>query len=99
MLLLVGTFRFPQEKLPEVHPLMRTMIETTRTEDGCVEYGFAQDVLDPGLIHVKECWRDAAALDRHSASKHMANWRASVASLGIRDREIRVYEVGEPRRL
>ena len=77
---------------------MRAMIEASRSEDGCVEYGYAEDVLDSGLIHVKEVWRDQAAFDRHFVSSHIADWRASWPGLGIKDRDLRVYEVGEPRR-
>ena len=98
MLLIVGTIRLPPEKLQDARPFMRAMVENSRAEDGCLEYGYAEDVLDSGLIHVKEIWRDQAALDRHFASNHIANWRASWPHLGIKDRDLRVYEVGEPRR-
>ncbi|MBS1822116.1 MAG: antibiotic biosynthesis monooxygenase [Acidobacteria bacterium] len=98
MLLIVGTIRLPPEKLKDARPFMRAMVESSRAEDGCVEYGYAEDVLDPGLIHVKELWRDQAALDRHFATDHIADWRASWRALGIGDRDLRVYEVGEPRR-
>jgi len=98
MLLIVGTIRLPPEKLAAARPFMRAMIEASRSEDGCVEYGYAEDVLDSGLIHVKEVWRDQAAFDRHFVSSHIADWRASWPGLGIKDRDLRVYEVGEPRR-
>lgn len=98
MLLIVGTVRLPPEKLSEARPVMRAIVENSRAEDGCVEYGYAEDVLDPGLIHVKEIWQDQAALDRHFGSDHLAEWRRSWPSLGIKDRDLRMYEVGEPRR-
>ncbi len=98
MLLIVGTIRLPPERLSDALPAMRVMVEGSRAEDGCLEYGYAEDVLDAGLIHVKEVWRDQAALDRHFESGHIAHWRASWSGLGIRDRDLRVYEVGDPRR-
>ena len=98
MLLIVGTIRLPPERLSDARPIMRATVESSRAEDGCVEYGYAEDVLDPGLIHVKEVWRDQAALDQHFESDHIADWRASWPGLGIKDRDLRVYEVGEPRR-
>ena len=76
---------------------MARMIAATSAEDGCLEYAYAEDVLDPGLIHVKELWRDQSALDRHFASDHIAAWRACWSALGIGDRNLRLYEVGEPR--
>ena len=74
------------------------MICASRAEDGCQEYSYAEDVLDAGLIHVKEVWRDQAALDRHFASEHIAAWRAAWPELGIGNRDLRLYEVGDPRR-
>jgi len=97
MLLIVGTVRLAPEKLSEARPIMAKMILATLAEDGCEEYSYAEDVLDPGLIHVKELWRDQAALDRHFASAHLATWRATWPQLGIRDRALRVYDVGRPR--
>ncbi len=41
---------------------MKRMSDASRAEDGCVEYGYAEDVLEPGLIHVKELWIDQNAL-------------------------------------
>lgn len=96
MLLIVGTVRLPPENLPRGRDAMRRMIEASRAEDGCVEYSYAEDVLDPGLIHVKEIWLDRVALDRHFASAHIAVWRSTWPALGITDRNLKLYEVGEP---
>jgi len=98
MLLIIGTIRLPAENVPAALPAMTAMVEGSRAEAGCIDYGYAQDVLDPGLIHVKELWRDQAALDRHFASAHIAAWRAAWPALGIGERDLRLYEVGEPRR-
>jgi len=97
MLLIVGTVRLPADNVDAARPIMRRMAEASRLEEGCLEYGYAEDVLDPGLIHVKEMWADQDALDRHFAAAHLAEWRAAWPSLGIGDRNLRVYDVGEPR--
>lgn len=97
MLLIVGTFRLPAGRLPDALAAMRAMIEASRAEQGCVEYGYAEDVVEPGLIHVKELWTDQAALDRHFASDHIARWRASWPALGIGERNLKLYEVEKPR--
>lgn len=96
MLLIVGTVRLPPENLAKARDAMQRMIAASRAEDGCVDYGYAEDILEPGLIHVKEMWRDRASLDRHFASAHIAEWRAAWPALGIGDRNLVVYEVGEP---
>jgi quinol monooxygenase YgiN len=79
-------------------PIMKRMANVSRSEEGCVEYGYAEDVFEPGLIHVKELWTDQDALDRHFASAHIAEWRAAWPGPGIGDRDLRVFEVAEPRR-
>src|SRR3546814_7712496 len=76
---------------------MSQMMSSSRAEKGCEEYFYAEDVLDPGLIHVRELWHDQAALDRHFASEHIATWRAAWLKLGTTDRDLRLYEVGQPR--
>lgn len=44
-------------------PIMKRMADASRLEEGCLKYGYAEDVLDRGLIHVKEMWIDQDALD------------------------------------
>jgi len=76
---------------------MANMVHESPAEEGGLEYSYAEDVLEPGLIHVKELWQDQAALDRHFASRHIHAWRATWPALGITDRHLRAFEVGEPR--
>lgn len=97
MLLIVGTIRLPPKNLGLARPVMAAMVQSSRAEDGCLEYWYSEDVLQPGLLHVKELWRDQAALDRHFQSEHIATWRGAWATLGISDRQLVAYEVGEPR--
>ena len=96
-ILIAGTVRVPPEKLESLKPHMLAMLEASRAEDGCFDYSYADDILDSGLIHVTELWRDQPALDRHFASNHIAQWRAEWPRLGIGDRNLKVYDVGEAR--
>ncbi|QXZ08474.1 antibiotic biosynthesis monooxygenase [Comamonas sp. Y33R10-2] len=94
MLLIVGTVRLPPENLERARPVMQAMVEASRAEDGCLEYGYAEDIFAPGLIHVKERWTDQAVLDAHFASPHIKVWRETWSALGIGERDLVVYEVG-----
>lgn len=96
MLLIVGTVRIPPGTLDRARPAMQQMIAASRAEEGCAAYSYAEDVLEPGLVHVKELWRDKAALDRHFASTHLRAWRATWPDLGIGDRDLGIYAVGDP---
>ena len=93
MILIAGTVRLPPEKLDIARPHMEKMLLASRAEAGCRAYSYAQDVLDPGLIHVAEAWDDADALAAHFASAHMKEWRAAGADFGIGDRKLTRYVV------
>ncbi|PBB20072.1 putative quinol monooxygenase [Mesorhizobium sp. WSM4313] len=92
MLLIIGTVRLPPDRLDQAKPAMQRMIMASRAEPGCLDYSYAQDVLDAGLIHVSEAWSDRAALEAHFKSAHIAEWRASWAELGIGERKLTLFE-------
>lgn len=96
MLLIIGTIRLPSDGLEAARAAMTDMVLASRAEPGCIEYGYAQDILDPGLIHVKERWASREALEQHFGSDHIARWRASWPKLGISDRSLMLYAPGEP---
>ena len=97
MLLITGSFRIPSAAMERALPFMERMIAASRGEDGCLHYSYARDVIEPERIVVTEMWRDQAALDRHFATVHLAEWRAAWPTLGITDRNLVAYEVGTPR--
>ncbi|MEQ8247747.1 MAG: putative quinol monooxygenase [Alphaproteobacteria bacterium] len=93
MILIAGTVRVPPENLDAARPHMEKMLKASRAEAGCRSYSYAQDILDPGLIHVAESWDDADALAAHFASPHMKAWRAAGADFGIGERQLTRYVV------
>lgn len=95
MIVVVGQFRLPSERMEEARPVMRRVMEATRAEQGCIEYNYAEDVLDPGLIRVSEVWESRAQLAAHMQTAHMASWQKERAELGLTGRAITVYEAGE----
>ena len=99
MLIVMGTVRMPPENLNEARFAMQEMIEASREEEGCQQYAYSEDVLEPGLIHVIEIWRDREALDEHFEADHLMEWRANWDRLGIHDRNLYVTEAGATKRL
>jgi quinol monooxygenase YgiN len=91
-LIVAGTVRVPPDKLEDFRPHMLAMLTASRAEDGCLEYSYAQDVAEPGLIRVYEAWRDQAALDAHFQTPHMAAWRAAWPAFGVGERRLKLYE-------
>lgn len=96
-LVIAGTIRVPPDRLEAFRPHMRAMLEASRAEDGCLEYAYAEDVAEPGLIRVFEAWRDQAALDAHFRTPHLAAWRAAWPEFGVSDRRLIAYEVASQR--
>ena len=92
MLLVIGTVRMPPENLNEARFAMQAMIEASLEEEGCESYAYSEDVLEPGLVHVTEIWRDREALEAHFQTEHLQEWRANWARYGIHDRDLRVIE-------
>lgn len=99
MLCIMGTIRLPAERMAEAQPAMAAMVTATRAEEGCLEYAFAADVLDPGLVRVSERWMDQAALDAHAASAHMKDWRKALREIGVMGRDLVLYDIANPRPL
>lgn len=99
MLLIIGTIRFPPEKLVEARPAMERMIAASRAERGCLGYAYAEDILEPGLIRVSEAWQDEDCFADHAASDHLQRWRADCAALGAFDRKLWRHDGGSSRPL
>ena len=97
MLLIVGTIRLPPERITDAQEAMQCMVMASRAEPGCLHYSYSADLLDRGLIHVKEMWVDHDALIQHFASPHIAAWRAAWPALDIIDRNLTLYTVSDAR--
>ena len=92
MIVIEGTVRIPPENLEAARPVMEQMIRASRAEAGCIDYAYAVDVLDPGLVCITERWESRCALTAHFKAAHMAAWRSFFPQLGITDRGLRLYE-------
>ena len=58
------------DRIEEVMPLYRELVEKTRAEPLCISYELCIDQKDPGHFVFLEAWPDRAALDAHCATEH-----------------------------
>jgi quinol monooxygenase YgiN len=70
-------------------------IRRTRDEDGCIDYTFAADSVDPGRVRLFERWASRDALDAHLAALRSAPAPAAgpAPAVQVLGREILVHEV------
>ena len=92
-----GTLRFPPDRVEEMLPYLKTLVETTYRNDGCIAYDVAEDPFDSGLIRFSELWPDQTSLDNHLIAPHIEPWRAAAKQCGLIAREFTAYEISASR--
>jgi quinol monooxygenase YgiN len=90
MIVVEGSIRIAD--LEQARPAMAEMIHASRAEAGCIDYAYAIDLLDAGLVRVSERWATRAALAAHVASPHIKRWRSLWPEIGVSDRQLRLYD-------
>ncbi|MFT4026687.1 MAG: putative quinol monooxygenase [Novosphingobium sp.] len=93
MILVVGTFRLQPENLAAGREALLRVIAATRAEPGCLDYAYAEDVAEPGLIRVSEKWESREALAAHFETAHMKQWQQERIGLGMSDRDMAAYTI------
>ena len=58
------------DRIDEVLPLYRELVEKTRQETRCHSYELFRNQKDPGHFVFIETWPDRAALDAHCRTQH-----------------------------
>ncbi len=93
----IGYVRFPADRLAEVRPHLKKLVEATRAHDGCISYDAGEDPFDPGLIHFSELWPDAQSLARHGQAAHIEPWRAATRACGLIERKFTAFDLSGAR--
>jgi quinol monooxygenase YgiN len=88
-----GSLRFPPDRIPELLPHIRKLVEATYANDGCIAYDVGLDPFDAGLIRFSELWPDRETLDKHLKAPHLEPWRAAARGCGLIERQFTAYDV------
>ncbi|HBB94152.1 MAG TPA: antibiotic biosynthesis monooxygenase [Blastocatellia bacterium] len=67
----VARHKAKSEKIAEVRELLRSLVEPTRKEFGCVTYELLQNREDPTDFTFVEEWESDEAFESHAASDHI----------------------------
>jgi quinol monooxygenase YgiN len=81
MIVLHVTLEFAPEDVDAYSRGLPDLAARTRAEEGCIEYGFARDLLNPNLVQVTECWTSEEALERHKQTDHFRQFIANMPPL------------------
>jgi len=65
------------DSINELKYLLETMVEASRTEEGCLLYNIYQTDNDPKTFVVIETWESESALDGHKNSAHYKYYKAN----------------------
>lgn len=93
----IGSARFPPDRMSEVRPHLKALVDATRRLDGCLAYDVGEDPFDPGLIRFSELWPDHESLARHLAAPHIAPWLAVERRCGLIAQAFTAYDIAGSR--
>lgn len=92
MLMVIGTAKLGEGSLEAGREAFTAMITASREEEGCIDYAYAVDVLDPTILRITEKWVDEAALAFHFQTPHMAAFQSALAGLDVTITDVRKFQ-------
>ena len=95
MLIVLATAKLGEGALEAGRAALETMVEASRAEEGCIDYAYSIDILDPTLLRITEKWVDDAALAFHFSTPHMAAFQAALSELDVTITELLKYQADD----
>ena len=95
MLIVLATAKLGEGALETGHHALEAMITASREEEGCIEYAYSVDILDPTTLRICEKWVDEAALAYHFQTPHMAAFRKALGGLDVTITDLRKFQADE----
>ena len=93
----IGFTRFHPDRLVDLLPHVRSLLEASQKEPGCIGYWAGVDVFDPGVLRISELWVDAEALQRHVKAPHIVPWHAARDGCGMLESRYQVIDIAHLR--
>lgn len=75
--------------------LSEAQVINSRKEPGCIDYGYYEDVMEPGTFIFVEKWKDQAALDFHFKQDYCLDFIKSVRKLASARSPIEIHQISE----
>lgn len=81
----VATIPVKPEFADELRPVIATLAEATRGEEGCIAYDAYESQSAPGVFVTVETWRAQDDLDAHMKTDHIATALGALEGKGAGD--------------
>jgi quinol monooxygenase YgiN len=72
---------------------LKSLVEPTRSEPGCINYDLHQSADDPAVFLFYENWVSRQALDEHLAKPYLLSLQAKADGLFAQPVELSIYEM------
>ncbi len=98
MIIVIVRAEVDPDRIPELRPVLDTMMRETWAESGCLSYSMAIENEADGIISIVERWEDEAALRSHFGTEHMELFNRSIKD-AIRTIDAKIYDAANERPL
>ena len=95
----LGQIDLHAEDAAAAEALMRTMMEETVKEQGCVHYAYSRDLSAANRFQLSELWENDESLAAHLQAPHTATYRAGIGKLRVTKRSVNRYDVTNAKEL
>ena len=93
MIYAIATLTARPDTIDATRDALSALVEPSRAEAGCQDYTLTQSTDDPAVFRTVEQWDDAAAVEAHMATPHVAAAFAAAGSLLGAEPDIRTFAV------
>ena len=96
MLTLVAYLQAKPEKVQELETVLRSFVEPTRREPGCIDYHFHRSTDDPNVFMFYENWASREDFEKHLAMPYLAAFWERRLDYLERDVDLRFADMLSP---
>ena len=77
----VARFKAMEGADRKLKELLLSLLEPSRSDEGCINYELHQAINDPALFIFYEIWQSKELLDKHSVTPHVQHFRSKAKDL------------------
>jgi quinol monooxygenase YgiN len=98
-IIVLGQIDLQAEDAAAAEVLMRTMMNETIQEQGCIHYAYSRDLSAPHRFQLSELWESDESLAAHLKAAHTTTYRAGIGKLRVVKRSVKKFDVTNAKEL